>query len=102
MVLSVLSRYILVHADNTDYTTPGIAGFEVLSHLFLEHLFEDDLHALADSGFDIQLHVVFELAFRGQVPPFSLETHKLPDAIVSAAPLARGALRVAILRKPPV
>jgi hypothetical protein len=44
----------------------------VLSHLLLEHLFEDGLHALTYSGFYVQLHVVFELAFRGQVPPFSL------------------------------
>jgi hypothetical protein len=39
----------------------------------LEHLFEDGFHALADSGFDIQLHVVLELMpFRGQVSPSSL------------------------------
>jgi hypothetical protein len=29
-------------------------------------------HALTDAGLYVQLHVVFELAFRGQVPPFSL------------------------------
>jgi hypothetical protein len=53
-----------------------------LGHLLLEHLFEDGLHALAYSGFDVQLDVVFELAFCGQVPPFSLGTHKLPDTIL--------------------
>jgi hypothetical protein len=54
-----------------------------LGHLLLEDLFEDGLHALAYSGFDVQLDVVFELAFCGQVPPFSLGTHKLPDTIQS-------------------
>ncbi|WP_219974698.1 hypothetical protein, partial [Rubrobacter xylanophilus] len=29
----------------------------------------------------VQLHVVLELMLRGQVSPFSLETHKLPDTI---------------------
>jgi hypothetical protein len=50
-----------------------VAGFEVLSHLLLENLFKDGLHALADSGLYIQLHVMLELVLlRGQVSPFSL------------------------------
>ena len=49
-----------------------VAGFEVLAHLFLENLFEDCLHALADSGLHVQFHVMLELVFRGQVSPSSL------------------------------
>ena len=44
----------------------------MLGHLVLEHLLQDGFYALADSGFDIQLHVVLELMFRGQVSPSSL------------------------------
>jgi hypothetical protein len=53
----------------------------VLGHSFFEYLLEDDLHALAHSGFHVQFDVVFEVVSRGQVPPFSLETHNLPDTI---------------------
>jgi hypothetical protein len=53
----------------------------VLGHFFFEYLLEDDLHALAHSGFHVQLDIVFELVSRGQVSPFSLETHNLPDTI---------------------
>jgi len=54
----------------------------VLCHFFFEHLFEDGLHALTDSGFHVQLEVMLELMLLwAQVPPFSLETHKLPDTI---------------------
>jgi len=54
----------------------------VLGHFFLEYLLQNGFDALADSGFHVQLHVVFELVSRGQVSPFSLETHNLPDTIV--------------------
>ena len=51
----------------------SVAGSYVLGHLLLEHLFEDGLNVLKDSGLYVQLHdVVFELAFQGQVTPFSL------------------------------
>jgi hypothetical protein len=33
----------------------------VLGHSFLEHLFEDGLHALTDSGFHVQLDVMLKL-----------------------------------------
>jgi hypothetical protein len=50
-----------------------VAGVQVLGHFFLEHLLQNGLHALADSGLDVQLHVVLELVvFRGQVSPSSL------------------------------
>src|SRR5215210_9110995 len=45
----------------------AVAGFKVLGHLLLEDLLEDGLHALANPGLHVQLHVVVELMFRGQV-----------------------------------
>jgi hypothetical protein len=54
----------------------------VLRHLLLEHLLEDGVHPLAHSGFYVQLDVMPKIVvFRGQVSPFSLETHKLPDTV---------------------
>src|SRR5215213_7779949 len=47
----------------------------------LEHLLQDAFDALAHSGLYVELDVKLELVFRGQVSPFSLETHNLPDAI---------------------
>src|SRR5215203_2984997 len=44
-----------------------VVGFKVLGHLLLEDLLEDGLHALANPGLHVQLHVVVELMFRGQV-----------------------------------
>jgi len=38
----------------------------VLGHLLLEDFLEDGLHALANPGLHVQLHVVVELMFRGQ------------------------------------
>jgi hypothetical protein len=59
-----------------------VANLKVLGHLVLEHLFQNGLHALADSSLDIQLYVVLNLVlFRAQVSLSSLETHNLPDAI---------------------
>ncbi len=50
----------------------SVVGFQVLGHLLLEDLFEDGLHTLADPGFHVQLYVVLELVFWGQVSPSSL------------------------------
>src|SRR5215211_3561033 len=77
-----------------------VAGFEVLGHLLLENLFEDDLHALADSGLYVQLHVMLELVLlRGQVPPFSLNPqpirhYLLRQIVVRIPPLLTGERRV--------
>src|SRR3712207_791308 len=61
----------------------SVAGVEVLGHLLLEHLLKNGLHTLAYSGLDIHLDVMLKLVFLGgQAPPFSLETHNLPDAIL--------------------
>jgi hypothetical protein len=58
-----------------------VACPEMLGHLLLlEHLLQDGLHALTDPGLYVQLDVMLELMLLlGQVPPFSLETHNLPD-----------------------
>jgi hypothetical protein len=51
----------------------SVAGFEVLGHLFFEDLLQHRLHALADPGLYVQIHVVLKLLLLcGQVSPFSL------------------------------
>jgi hypothetical protein len=49
-----------------------MAGLKVLGYLLLEDHFQHGFHALSDSGFYVQLHIVLELVFRGQVSPSSL------------------------------
>lgn len=44
----------------------------MLGHLLLEDLLNDGLHALADPGIRVALHVVLELMFWGQVSPSPL------------------------------
>jgi len=44
-----------------------VADLKVLGHLLLEDFLEDSLHALANPGLHVQLHVVVEFMFRGQV-----------------------------------
>jgi hypothetical protein len=57
----------------------------VLSHLLLEHLLEHGLDASSHSSLHVQLEVTLELMLLWvQVPPFSLETHKLPDTVYAA------------------
>jgi hypothetical protein len=50
----------------------AVTGFEVLGHLLLEDLLQDGFNSLADPGLHVQLHVVLELVFWGQVSPSSL------------------------------
>ena len=50
----------------------SVAGLKVLTHLFLEHLLQDNLNAVANSSLRVQLHFVLELVFRGQVSPPSV------------------------------
>src|SRR5215210_1512424 len=64
----------------------------MLGHLLPENLLQDGLHALANPGLHVQLHVVLELMlFRGQVSPSSLNpqlTRRYP--LLSSAPLKKG------------
>jgi hypothetical protein len=74
-----------------------VAGIQMIGQLLLEDLLQDGLHALADPGLHVALHVMLELVLlRGQVPPSSLnpQTTRHHHAKNRAEPIRNVALLV--------